>query len=457
MAELDISEIADGILASAPNPFAPLAPWYERKQLSLGDKGTEETIAEMQKLVGAEKQNQLLLDTVGAILWGRIPNIPACNSKDYACYAKALYTFCRDNIKYVYDPYQVEYLEAPHRILEKGIGDCDSVTPLLVSMWESIGLKAQFVTIKADATRPDEFSHVYCRVEIPNVGWVVGDPTMPNKDFGWEPQGAFFKRYWHGSSQELDSLLDTSDSVNLSQPKATVAQMSGLGAFVQRQAFPGTPPFAGLQINTLQGLRCYNIPKNYPLALSGLGTTDSSLSDLQSRYSSVSDDFFGNVYNQPITSTSALTSEAQDIVKSLQRFASSWIPAVQAGSQSLATASQVLDEISVKVADLRNRIAAVQSGSTPAPALTQPQVALAIGVTPSMYAAQAAAGQPVPTVNVPGYSPSTPAQSMSPLPQYQYQQPKASGLSTGAKVGIAAGAAGLAGLFIYLIAKRRNA
>ena len=99
-------------------------------------------------------------------------------------------------------------------MLKNRIGDCDSQDMLLAAMFESEGFPTQFVTIKADAERPDEYSHVYTRVKIPNYGWVVADPTMPNKYFGWEPEGNYVKKYWPASSDAVDQPVDESPSVS---------------------------------------------------------------------------------------------------------------------------------------------------------------------------------------------------------------------------------------------------
>src|SRR6185295_5736270 len=53
---------------------------------------------------------------------------------------------------------------------------------------------------------------------IPKVGWVVADPIMPKKWFGWEPPYPDGRRYWAASSDELDQPLDTSDSVPFPMP-----------------------------------------------------------------------------------------------------------------------------------------------------------------------------------------------------------------------------------------------
>ncbi len=106
---------------------------------------------------------------------------------------------------------------------------------LLCSMFENLGFKSQFVTIKADNNRPDEFTHVYTRVFIPKIGWIVADPIMPEKYFGWEPPYPNGKRYWPASSDEVNQPLDTSDSIPFNGPNdgtdsGGMSGLSGLGS-----------------------------------------------------------------------------------------------------------------------------------------------------------------------------------------------------------------------------------
>lgn len=198
---------------------APLPPLHERVIIPAGDAGTAETIKIMQQLVASGKRNDNVRKVCGDILTGKIAGIPKQNPKDYQGYAKALYTFCRDKILYAYDPHLVEYVESADRVLKNGIADCDSVCVLLSAMLQNIGLETQFVTIKADPTRKDEYSHVYLRVKIPGKGWIACDPIMPRHEFGWEAPTHFGKRYWHGSTDELSFPLDQKASLPMSGMK----------------------------------------------------------------------------------------------------------------------------------------------------------------------------------------------------------------------------------------------
>lgn len=206
---------------------------HRRDWVPGGYLGTAATIERMREFVTQYKRDFNIRKLAAQI-------IQNCPAKDYYCYARAIYEFCRDRIKYVYDPHLVELVESPTRILEAGIADCDSICTLMGSLNESIGLKTRFRTIKADSKRPDDFSHVYCMVRVPQSrfstskisGWIAEDATLPDKQFGWEPNGNFPKKDWAASKDKDgedgdDPLLGdiTMSPVNESQAQIEIDQL----------------------------------------------------------------------------------------------------------------------------------------------------------------------------------------------------------------------------------------
>ncbi len=215
----DLPEVAPGLDPSV----------HERKYIPPGVAGTAATIAEIQKLIAKGKRDKYVRIQIGKIL-NPIDGKRPCQPKDYFCYAKALYEFCRDDILYAYDPHLVEYVEEARVILQTRIGDCDSNSAiLLASMLEGIGLECQLITIMADPSRPNEYSHIYIRVKIPRRGWIAADPTVPNKKFGWEAPGNFPKRYWHSSTDSLGQPVDQEATVTSSALGCAPCMMALLG------------------------------------------------------------------------------------------------------------------------------------------------------------------------------------------------------------------------------------
>lgn len=205
-------------------PMGAALPFGTTRQIIAdGARGTAQTIALMQKLVNTGKRSIKVRKVCGDA-------IAPCKSKDYYDYAKKAYEWVRKNIKYAYDPNLVEFLESSDQILSTKIGDCDSMDILLCSMFENLGFQSQFVTIKADVSRPDEFTHVYTRVMVPKVGWINADPIMPDKYFGWEAPFPDGRRYWHASTDELNMPLDTSPSVETNDMSSTgPTSFAGIG------------------------------------------------------------------------------------------------------------------------------------------------------------------------------------------------------------------------------------
>jgi len=176
----------------------------------------------MQKLVSRGKRDFEVRKVVGKIINGEIDGIPACGNKNHLCYAKAIYQYCKTKVRYAFDPSMVEYIEDAAAILKSKLADCDSICILGCSMLEGIGIQCQFKTIKADRERPSEFSHVYFRANVPGVGWVNCDPTMPNQSFGWEAPGNWpYKLWW--SSKDDSGPVDQTPSIDANSVESVLS------------------------------------------------------------------------------------------------------------------------------------------------------------------------------------------------------------------------------------------
>ena len=101
------------------------------------------------------------------------------------CHAKAVYYFVRDNIEYVADPVNFEYVEDPTEVLSSEGGDCESGTLLMASLLEAIGVDAELVFIP---------NHAFLRIRLDKalkrykVGdWIYLDWTCSSCRFGEVP------------------------------------------------------------------------------------------------------------------------------------------------------------------------------------------------------------------------------------------------------------------------------
>jgi len=101
------------------------------------------------------------------------------------CQAKAIYYFVRDNIEYVADPVNFEYVEDPTEVLSSAGGDCESGTLLLASLMEAIGVDAELVFIPG---------HAFLRIRLDDAlkkykagEWIYLDWTCKTCRFGEIP------------------------------------------------------------------------------------------------------------------------------------------------------------------------------------------------------------------------------------------------------------------------------
>jgi Transglutaminase-like superfamily len=106
--------------------------------------------------------------------------------KNYLGEIEALFEWVQRHVRYTKDPFRVEVLHSPRRMLELRAGDCDDMTILLGSMLESIGHPVRLVLTGPDPLRPRLFSHVYLEVNHQG-GWIPCDATMPHP-LGWAPR-----------------------------------------------------------------------------------------------------------------------------------------------------------------------------------------------------------------------------------------------------------------------------
>jgi len=105
----------------------------------------------------------------------------ACEGNEI-CQAKALYYFVRDNLQYVKDPVNFEYVEDPKTVLSMKTGDCESGTILLASLLGAIGIDSEIVVIPNHALLKIKLDGASNRYKIDN--YIYLDWTCNNCKFG---------------------------------------------------------------------------------------------------------------------------------------------------------------------------------------------------------------------------------------------------------------------------------
>lgn len=97
--------------------------------------------------------------------------------------ASALLAWVQVAIRYVLDPWDVEVLATPARVLEERSGDCDESSTLLAALCRAVGIPVRFVAVTFDERDP-EWRHVYCEIEVRPGVWYAADPTVPGLRLG---------------------------------------------------------------------------------------------------------------------------------------------------------------------------------------------------------------------------------------------------------------------------------
>ena len=86
-------------------------------------------------------------------------------------------------------------------------GDCDDFTMLGCALLACNGIPFDIVTLKCDPKRPDEWSHIYFRAELPDGRRMALDPTPPGQYPGWEvpAEDVFERQVWNSWGQPVNA------------------------------------------------------------------------------------------------------------------------------------------------------------------------------------------------------------------------------------------------------------
>lgn len=157
-----------------------------------GERGTVATLKIMKELVLGQwgHRNPEVVMLAQKI----VDHLP---SKDYRAEADALLQFMKENVRYRLDPAGLEYVPTPwYTLLVSGNEDCDGHSTATAALAMALGHKAAFRTVKGDPSRPEQWSHVYAVIGVPDKGkieWLTADSTQKESYLGWDPpQGKLY-------------------------------------------------------------------------------------------------------------------------------------------------------------------------------------------------------------------------------------------------------------------------
>ena len=135
-------------------------------------------------MINKYSQNQDVIDTANQITAGCF---------DELCKAHKIYNWLKEHIEFQDDPDKYERIVAPDLALQtirqygKLYEDCDSMTALMGSLLQALGIKTKVTMAQTDNN--NNLSHVYIRAYIEHNGQtylVPMDTTYKNNQIGWE-------------------------------------------------------------------------------------------------------------------------------------------------------------------------------------------------------------------------------------------------------------------------------
>jgi transglutaminase-like putative cysteine protease len=93
---------------------------------------------------------------------------------DYASEAYAIYAWVHQNVRYMKDIHDVEFLKEPGVLLDTLSGDCDDISTLIAAMLMASGNQAVFSVVAFDGEKAP--SHVFCNL-VTKRGLIALDPV----------------------------------------------------------------------------------------------------------------------------------------------------------------------------------------------------------------------------------------------------------------------------------------
>ena len=171
------------------------------------DVSTADTIAVLRRLAHTYSGHASVIAAVTQALSGG----GAGSQRDIAC---AIFHWVRTNVHFVDDETILyEQLGIPLEDLDKELlivppvllampnpqGDCDDFSLLLASMLLCAGLKPYYVTVAADPTDPQKFSHIYVCVQLADEGGYLAldaGNRLAMVPPGWESNKVTRKAIW---------------------------------------------------------------------------------------------------------------------------------------------------------------------------------------------------------------------------------------------------------------------
>jgi hypothetical protein len=155
--------------------------------VSDGDKGTRQTIQIAKRLVAEGLRDPAVHELA----------LSFCQNYDAQPYdenaeLQAIFQGVLDNFDYRKHTVGAQSLQPVSGILRTRAGDCAELNLILLpSLLGTIGYPTRAVAIKADSSRPEEFSHVYIEAMTSDGDWIPLEVARQGTQFGIAPDRAW--------------------------------------------------------------------------------------------------------------------------------------------------------------------------------------------------------------------------------------------------------------------------
>lgn len=143
-----------------------------------GEAGAKQTMTQMRQLVrnAVRDPSQKIRETALQIIGN------AGSTSGFVDQVRRLQQWVQTNIRYIYDPPDVELVQTPQYTLQQRAGDCDDQSVLLASMLQATGHPVQFVAVGLSG---QPLSHVMVQTLV-GKQWLGAETILP-KPLGWMP------------------------------------------------------------------------------------------------------------------------------------------------------------------------------------------------------------------------------------------------------------------------------
>ena len=260
------------------------------------DEETAQTVAYMDELAAANAGDRAVIAATADALSDAGIDARSATPLQQAC---AVYWWLKKTIRYVptpgTSPLVDQTLISPCAVLAmpEPIGDCPQFSMLACAMFRVLCMRSLFVTIAAEPSAPDQWSHIYNTVEISPSQWMPFDSSNGPSP-GAEYAKPFKRRVWPRIAP--GKCIGKEGSKEMM--RSTTHQKSPAG--MRNRALRG----AMGTVNCDQDGNCYDDSTGiYTPAPAGSYSSTDSLSDQVAAINNLSDSVYGTASNTPSSGT----------------------------------------------------------------------------------------------------------------------------------------------------------